>query len=272
MFNSRSLRKLRAGQFLQAAVFTRFPEPWLGELAGRLGYDLIWLDMEHRCFGYEVVAPLALACRSTGIDLMVRILKTGGYTSPMRVLESGASGIMVPHCLSACEARQWVEWARFAPVGKRGFDGAGADADYMLADPIAYMEHANRETFLVLQIEDCEALDELDEIANTDGVDMLFVGPSDLSISLGVPMQFEHPLVQRTIDKVANAAEKAGKWWSMPAAGPEASQRLLDRGGRLLTTAHDHALLVNGLRESIKTSSDLHLPALLAGKQGATGF
>lgn len=259
MFDSKTLQKLRTNEFVQAAVLTRFPEPWLGELAGRLGYDLVWLDMEHRCFGYDVLAPLALACRSVGIDLMVRVLKTG-YTSPMRVLESGASGVMVPHCMSAAEAHQWVEWTHFAPLGKRGFDGSGADADHMLVDPFHYMEHANRETFLVLQIEDREALDHVEEIAGTEGVDMLFVGPADLSISLGVPMQFDHPLVQGAIDRVADASGKAGKWWSMPAGGPEAAQRLLDRGGRLLTTAHDHTLLVNGFGEAIQASRGLHLP------------
>src|SRR5579872_1788574 len=99
MIASRTLRKLRAGDLVRTAVLSRFPEPWLGELAGRLGFDLVWLDMEHRDFAYEVVAPLAVACRSTGIDLMVRILKTG-YSTPMRVLEAGASGIIVPHCMN----------------------------------------------------------------------------------------------------------------------------------------------------------------------------
>jgi 4-hydroxy-2-oxoheptanedioate aldolase len=258
MINSRALSKLRAGEFVRTAVVTRFPEPWLGELVGRLGYDLIWLDMEHRDFGYDIVAPLALACRSTGTDLMVRILKNG-YTSPMRVLESGAAGIMVPHCLNATEAHQWVEWTRFPPLGKRGFDGAGADADHMLVDPIQYMVHANRQTFLVLQIEDREALDHVDEIANTEGVDMLFVGPGDLSISLGVPMQFDHPLVQGAIDLVANATQKAGKWWGMPTGTPQVAQRALDRGARLITTVHDHVVLVNGFVDAFKKSEGLQI-------------
>jgi 4-hydroxy-2-oxoheptanedioate aldolase len=261
MITSRTLRKLRAGNFVRTAILSRFPEPWLGELAGRLGFDLVWLDMEHRDLGYEVIAPLALACRSTGIDLMVRILKTG-YSTPMRVLESGASGIIVPHCMDAAEARQWVDWTRFPPLGTRGFDGAGADADYMLVDSLEYMKHANQQTFLVLQIEDREALDHVEEIANTDGVDVLFVGPADLSISLGVPMQFDHPLVQRAIDRVANAVAKAGKWWTMPTGTPESAQRALDRGARILTTAHDHVLIVKGFQNAFHDSENLWLPAL----------
>ena len=80
-----------------------------------------------------------MGCRAAGIDLMVRILKTG-YATPMRILECGVNGIMVPHCMEAAEARQMGGVDAFAPLGKRGFDGAGADANHMLVDPIKYME------------------------------------------------------------------------------------------------------------------------------------
>lgn len=251
MITSKALEKLRSGDYVRTAILSRVTDPWLAELIGRLGYDVIWLDMEHRDFDYGVIAPLALACRATGIDLMVRILKTG-YSSPMRVLESGANGIMVPHCRSAAEARQWVEWSRFAPLGARGFDGAGPDADYMLADSIAYMKHANEQTFLTLQIEDRDAVDCVEEIARTDGVDVLFVGPADLSISYGVPFQFNHPDVQRAIDRVANAAAKNNKWWGMPTGTPEAMRQTLDRGARLITAGNDHVMLVRGFENAIK--------------------
>jgi 4-hydroxy-2-oxoheptanedioate aldolase len=251
MIASRVLERVRSGTFVRTAVLSRVVEPWLAEVIGGLGYDLIWLDMEHRDFDYGVIAPLALACRATGIDLMVRILKTG-YSTPMRVLEFGANGIMVPHCRSAAEARQWVEWTRFDPLGARGFDGAGADADYMLVDPNEYMKHANEETFLALQIEDRDAVENVDEIAATAGVDFLFVGPADLSISYGVPFQFNHPDVQNAIDRVANAAAKAGKWWGIPTGTPEAIRLALSRGATMVTGGNDHVFLVNGFKEAVK--------------------
>jgi 4-hydroxy-2-oxoheptanedioate aldolase len=251
MITSRVLERVRSGTFVRTAVLSRVAEPWLAEVIGAQGYDLIWLDMEHRDFDYGVIAPLALACRATGIDLMVRILKTG-YSTPMRVLEFGANGIMVPHCRSAAEARQWVEWTRFHPVGARGFDGAGADADYMLVDPNEYMKHANEETFLALQIEDRDAVENVEQIAATVGVDFLFVGPADLSISYGVPFQFNHPDVQNAIDRVANAAAKAGKWWGMPTGSPEAIRLALSRGASMVTGGNDHVFLVNGFKEAVK--------------------
>jgi 4-hydroxy-2-oxoheptanedioate aldolase len=246
------LRKILGGNgFVKVVGVNRVTEPWLTELVGKLGFDVVWFDMEHRAHGFEVIDRLSLACRATGIDLMVRVRKTG-YTSAMRALEFGANGIMVPHCQSADEARQWVDWTRFPPLGKRGFDGAGADGNYGLSDPLKYLKERNEQTFLVLQIEDREAVECVDEIAAVNGVDLLFVGPADLSISYGVPMQREHALVQGAIDKVANAAAKAGKWWGTVTNTPETAQAELDRGARLITCADDHFLLVQGLQSAYR--------------------
>jgi 4-hydroxy-2-oxoheptanedioate aldolase len=255
---SRFRRVLGQHGFLKVVGMNRVTEPWFAELAGKLGFDVVWFDMEHRAHGYELIDPLSLACRATGIDLMVRIRKTG-YTSAMRALEFGANGIMVPHCTSAAEAREWVNYTRFPPVGRRGFDGAGADGDYGLADPIHYLQERNDETFVVLQIEDREAVESVDEIAEVDGVDLLFVGPADLSISYGVPLQREHRLVQAAIDKVANAAAKFGKHWGTVTTTPESAQSELDRGARMITCADDHFLLVNGLRDAYRQFQNVRL-------------
>jgi 4-hydroxy-2-oxoheptanedioate aldolase len=249
---------LRRGEFVRVIGVNRVTDPWLTELIGRLGFDVVWFDMEHRAHGYEIVDRLSLACRATGIDLMVRIRKTG-YTSAMRVLEFGSNGVMVPHCRNAAEARQWVEWMRFPPLGRRGFDGAGADGDYTLAEPSEYLKESNDQTFLVLQIEDQEAVENSDQIAAVEGVDLLFVGPADLSIDYGVPMQREHPLVQKAMDKVANAAAKAGKWWGTVTTTPESAQTELDRGARMITCADDHFLLVKGLQDALHRFRHVHI-------------
>jgi 4-hydroxy-2-oxoheptanedioate aldolase len=167
--------------------------------------------------------------------------------------------LMVPHCLSVDEARQWVEWVRFPPLGRRGFDGAGADADYAFADPHEYLTHANEEVFLTLQVEDKECVDCVDEIAAVPGVDLLFVGPGDLSISYGVPFQFDHPLVLNAIDKVAAAAEKADKWWGIPTGSAEQAQWAIDRGARLVTAGNDHGLLMQGFKNKFDEFRDVRL-------------
>lgn len=155
------------------AAITGVPDPWLAELVGRIGYNVIWFDLEYRSFDAASAERFVLACRATGIDLMVRIRKTGDQ-EPMQALECGSKRILVPHCCSAAEARQWVEWCRLAPEGKRGMDGSGVDADYAPAPPREYMQHANRETFLALQVEDREAVEQIDEIAAVPGFYILF--------------------------------------------------------------------------------------------------
>lgn len=258
MIKSKVLQKLRSGEFVRAAGIGRVTEPWLCEVIGGLGFDVIWLDMEHRSFSYDVIDRISLACRATGMDLMTRVLKTG-YSSPMRCLEFGSNGLMIPHIRSVEEARQWVEWCRFPPIGRRGFDGAGVDADYMLADPIAHMRHGNEEVFLALQVEDREAVECVEEIAALEGVDLLFVGPADITISYGVPFQFDHLSVQRAIDRVASATAKAGKWWGIPTGSPESAQKALDRGARLITCGNDHVFLVRGFQNAVKEFGDLKI-------------
>jgi 4-hydroxy-2-oxoheptanedioate aldolase len=256
MTGSRVLRKLRAGEFVMTAGISRVTDAWLSEVVGRLGYDVVWLDLEHRSFGMEVIEPLSLACRSTGMDLMVRICKNG-YHSPMQALEFGANGIMVPHNRSAAEARQWVEWVRFPPLGKRGLDGAGSDADYGLADIHEYLRHANEEVFLALQVEDREAVESIEEIAAVDGFDLLFVGPGDLSLSYGVAMDFNHPVLVKAIERVARAARDNGKWWGITTGTPEDAQRALDLGARMIIGGGDHGFLVEGFKNAFTSFSSI---------------
>src|SRR5262249_40270895 len=118
-----------------------------------------------------------------------------------------------------------------------------------------HIEHANRETFLALQIEDREAIESIEEIAAVAGFDIFFLGPADLTLSYGVPMQVNHPDVQHAIDRVAAAADAAGKYWGMPTGSPEIAQQTLDRGASLISCGSDHGVLVEGFRA---LSRDFH--------------
>lgn len=251
MVKSRVLQKLRTDDFVKVAGVSRVTDPWLVEVIGRIGYDVVWFDMEHRAYEFDKIETLSLACRKSGIDLMVRIRKQG-YDSPMRALEFGANGLMIPHCRSAEEARQWVGWVRFPPAGKRGFDGAGSDANFGFFNIGDYLKHAKEEVFLALQIEDKEAVDHIEEIVAVDGFDLVFIGPADLSFSYGVPLQFDHPVLQKAIARIADAVKKAGKWWGTTTDTAEDAQHALDMGARMVTAGGDHSALVNGLTTSFQ--------------------
>lgn len=260
MTPSRALRLLRSGGLVRVAGVSRVTDPWIVEVIGAIGYDVVWLDLEHRDFGIETVDGMSRACRLAGIDLMVRIEKSG-YHSPMQALEFGANGLMVPHIRSAEEARQWVEWCRFPPLGKRGLDGAGADSRYGLDPILPYIEHANRETFLAFQIEDKEAVEQIDSIAAVPGFDLLFVGPGDLSLSYGVPMQFNHPLLEEAMMKVNEACTRHGKWWGTTSGSAEAAQHVVDLGARMFTAGGDHGSLVGGFQRSFESYRGVAGPA-----------
>ena len=153
-----------------------------------------------------------------------------------------------------------MDWVRFPPLGRRGFDGAGADADWGAADPLEHIRNGNEEVFLALQIEDREAVESIDDIAAVPGFDLLFIGPGDLTLSYGVPWQFQHPLIETAFDRVAEAAAKHGKFWGTVSGSPEAAQRILDRGGRMFTAGGDHGALVNGLKASFDSYATVGIP------------
>lgn len=234
MRKSSVLRKLRMNEPVLGGNPTPYPSAKICELIGKTGYDFAWIDHEHQDFSDENIWHMCLACRATDIDAVVRIRKSG-YFSPFRALESGANGLMIPHCMNKEEAEWMVRNSKFHPLGKRGMDGIEAHADHSLQPMRDYMKEANRETYIVVQIEDKEAVVNVDDIASVKGIDVLFVGRSDLSQSLGIPLQNENPLLMKAVDKVAAAARKHGKHWGTTIRDKNMAMMYLEKGARFLT-------------------------------------
>ena len=249
MRNSRILRKLRQDQPVLLSCL-HLLDPCVYELASLVGLDGIWMDLEHHGTSLETASGLIRASRVGDTDVLARVAN-GEYMRMQRVLEAGATGIMYPRCANADEARQVVRWTKFAPMGTRGFDGANADAPYSMMPIPEYVEQANRETFVVVQIEEPSALDHVDEIAAVDGVDVLMFGPADFSVLSGIPGEFDHPLVQAAREKIARAAAAAGKHWAQPCGSVEEAQRLLDAGARMIFRGAD-ILAVKDMLELIR--------------------
>jgi 4-hydroxy-2-oxoheptanedioate aldolase len=225
-----------------------FIDPSVYELTSLMGFDCIWMDLEHHGYGVETAGNLMRAARVGSADLMARPAK-GEFMRMGRLLEAGAQGIMYPRCDNADEARQVVRWSKFAPLGTRGFDGGNADAPYCSMAMDCYIREANAQTFLVLQIEDLQAVDNARAIAEVEGVDVLFVGPADLSILSGVPGQFDHPLVQDAIRKVAQAAKQAGKDWGTTSPSAARTKELLDQGARFICQGCDIVMVKQGMEK-----------------------
>ena len=221
-------------------------DPVVIDMIGLIGFDCVWLCAEHIPLDGDRLAHLIRTADMNDLDTVVRVSK-GGYSNFIHPLELGASGIMVPHCMSAGEARELVRMTRFHPLGLRALDGGNADGSYCMIPLLDYMHSANDNTFLVVQVEDMEAVEQVDEIAAVEGVDVVFVGPGDLSQSLGIPGETEHPAVQEAIERVALACERYGRIWGLP-VNPINVERYLGMGALFCTMGAD----VVGLQEYYK--------------------
>lgn len=240
--------KLAAGETVQLFGIGQLISPKFVELVGiNGGFDGLWLDFEHAGFTLRDVEIATLAANAHGLDHFVRLPATD-YASVMRPLEAGANGVMFSMIRSAEEADQAVRWAKFHPRGERGMNGGNRDGRFGLIPPDRYVVEANERTFVGIQIETAGAIASVAEIARVPDVDLIFVGPMDISQVLGVPGDFEHPRCLETIEGIAQACKVAGKPWGVVPRGPEYAQRMADWGCQMFVLGFDVHAVHAGIR------------------------
>ncbi len=210
MRRSRVLEKMRKG-YPAVSVKLNLRDPRGAEIAAMCGFDCIWLDLEHSPKSIDHVEDIVRAAKIYDCDVLTRVEK-GGYNDYIKPLEADSTGIMIPHLMSLAEAKEIVYYTKFYPIGRRPLDGGNADGAYTLLDGKEYMETANKERFVIVQIEDPEPLAELEEICALDGIDMIFFGPADFSQGIGKPLQFSDPEITRVRKLIATTAKKYGKF------------------------------------------------------------
>ncbi len=201
---SRVLAKMQAGE-VATCVKLNLADPRVAEIASLCGFDCIWTDMEHVPNTLHDVENIVRAAKMLDVDTVVRVPR-GSYSDLIRPLEMDAAGIMVPHVMSGEDAKKIARNTRFHPIGLRPMDGGNSDGAYCLIPIEEYIKQANEQRFVVVQIEDIEAVDKLDEIAQVEGIDMLLFGAGDFSQSLGTPGNFDNPKIDETRKLVAEIA------------------------------------------------------------------
>ena len=210
MRESKVLKKLRSGEVVNC-LKVNFSFAPVAELVAMTGFDCIWTDQEHVSQDWSALASQVWATKAYDADLMVRVSR-GAYSDYIKPLELDATGIMVPHIMGLEDAKEVVRMTRFHPIGRRPMDGGNADGAYTNMDFEDYLKGANEQRFVVLQIEDPEPLKDLEAIAALEGYDMLFFGPGDFTQGIGAPGDWNHPKVIETRRKVAELANKYGKF------------------------------------------------------------
>lgn len=242
-----SLIRARLRQDLPARIACMYyPTTMMPAHAARAGFDAIWFDTEHSTFDRREVQRMIALHHLANIDCIVR---TGSRNAAelYHLLEDGATGLMIPLVNTAAEAAALVAATRFPPLGQRGLDGAGLDNNFYLDGTLTYPAAANADTFLIVQIETPEALANIDAIAGTRGVDGLFIGPGDLSLRLGCPLDWANPKMIAAQMTVAAAAEKHGVAWGRPSGSAEDIALLVRQGARLIAHGSDFGAVMKML-------------------------
>ena len=200
--------RLRGG--VAAGVGLTFASPQLVELCGRVGFHWALIDCEHGAFSVEAMEHAFSAADAVGLSLMVRPA-SDRPEAILAALDRGAAGVQVPHVATAAQAAAIVRAVKYAPLGERGLGTSVRAAGYGIdLDLAAYLANANRETIVCVQIEDREGLANVAEIAAVPGVDVVFVGPMDLSQALGYPGDLARPEFRRAVAHAFDAAHAAG--------------------------------------------------------------
>lgn len=224
------------------AGWTSFGHPGPTEIIARAGLDFIGIDMEHSTISQAEAQRIIAASQSAGVCCLPRI-SSHNPEMARRLLDSGADGLIVPMIQSAADARAMVEWAKYSPVGKRGF-GVGRAQGYGF-DFKEYTSNWNASSILIAQIESVDAVACIDEILSVEGLDGVMVGPYDISGSLKVPGQIDHPLVIEAGLKVVKAAKQHGKACATQLVEPDTAKirKAIEQGYTLIVMASDVFIL-----------------------------
>lgn len=229
-----------------------YADPEVVELMASTGFDAIWLCLEHRKIDPSLMYSLIQACRLGGADALVRV-KPANHADLLWLLESGVRGLMLPRVRHPDEVREVVAAMKFFPEGRRGSDVIHADSSFGTAALPDYIAAANRETFLLVQIEEPDVVPHLDAIAGMPGVDALFVGPGDLTLGLGQTGSLFGAEVQAIMEQVVAACRRHGKRAGLPCAADQVA-KYRELGFTFFNVVSDYRCVAQGVRSALATA------------------
>ncbi len=246
-------RRLAAGETVYTG-WCGLPAPLIVETLAREGFVAVTIDQQHGLWDTAATVTGIAAIRLGGAAPIVRI-PLGAFDTASRVLDFGAEGVIAPMINNVDDARAFVSAAKYPPLGERSWGPARAMTLTGTSDMKTYLREANSNTVTLAMIETNEAMGNLDAIAAVPGIDVLFVGPSDLSIGLtdGGELDPHSAKVEAALDKIIAAAHKAGKIAGLYCANAERAVACAKRGIRFMAVASDLMMLRAGAAAQLKT-------------------
>lgn len=240
--------RLRAGEPVFGITLTT-PSLDMAARAATLGFDFLWVEMEHAPLTLETLRHVVLATRGLPALPFARV-PVNEIWAAKRVLDAGVCGVIFPFTSTPALALQAVAACRYPPAGRRG-SGAGL-AMSTWPEPLSYYDSADCNVVVIAIIEEARALDHLEEIAATPGVDVLFAGTSDLSFSLGCRGRQDDARLQDAVEAIGAAARRHGKAAGRPAAHPDQAREFIDRGFTVFQAATELGFFEAGARQFLE--------------------
>ncbi|MGD2125809.1 MAG: aldolase/citrate lyase family protein [Desulfobacteraceae bacterium] len=249
---NRMKRALREGNIVFGPMVSEIRSPGIAVLFAQAGFDFFFIDMEHSCFSFETVADMILAARAAGIPAIVRPSSRKSHASLSKPLDSGASGLLVPQVQTRQEAENVVKWCRYQPLGERGIALARQHTFFQGGDTLETMGQLNEEILIALQIEHRDAIERLPGLLSVPGIDAAFVGPADLSASLGKPGQSNDPEVEKAIRSVIQVSEANGVIPGIHTSSIEKAKYWIDQGMKMIGFNTDIKLILQVCKTAVQ--------------------
>lgn len=242
--------RLARGEKVYGTMVFEVFTPGLPAILAAAGFDFVVLDTEHSGVGIDTLKTVIACARGLPIEVYVRVPEKS-YAAVATVLDAGARGILVPMLETAEEARDLVAWSRYRPEGKRGCAFGMAHDDYRSHDVVAYMAEANRRNLVMGLVETRKGIENVEAIAATPGLDVLWLGHFDLTNDMGITARFDHPDFWAAVDRLVAAARAHGK--SLAAADVDLAYlgKLAGMGFSMLGYGPDIAVLRNAWAEGL---------------------
>ena len=243
--------RLAEGATVVGTMLVEIRQPAIMTLLANAGFDFVLIDTEHGPFSIESVAELSRAARDSGVTPIVRVPELT-YAHVAQALDGGGQGIMLPRVTARAQVEECVGYMKYSPAGRRGAVLARGHTGFRggpLAEVLAAM---NRETFLIVQIETAEAVQRLDELLSVPGVDAALVGPTDLSLALGVPGKMDDPKLVGAIERTMAACTAHRVVPAIHTNDVAMTAAWARRGMRLVSINSEAGLLMAGARQAVE--------------------
>lgn len=243
--------RLKKGEHVLGTMINQFENPEIAKILKVCGFDYFIIDCEHGCFDYGSVAKILAMARETGVCGMVRVPEAKREVI-LKYMEMGAGGLMLPNAETAEHAEKLVEYSKYYPLGNRGVSLLRPATGFEKIDNVAdYMKKVNEETVLIVQVESPTAVRNIDKMLGVEGIDAAFIGPNDLTQTMGIMGQYDHPDYIAAVEYVIKVAKEKKKFAGIQTMQPQALKPWVSKGMSLNLYANDVVLMMSAAREGI---------------------